>query len=157
MLNPEQLLLYIVRPTLQKIGLWSPAAERLVCGTALVESNLEFISQVPSRIAAGLWQMESATYLDLLHQLSKRKHLQQAVLSALHFTSFPLSYDYLAGNLYAGVIFCRLKYYFNPEPLPDASNIAALADYWGRVYNTRNLMMDKLRFIARYEAAYLKG
>lgn len=70
--------------------------------------------------------------------------------------SLPLGYDYLAGNMYAGCIFCRLKYYFIPDDLPDAENIPALADYWGKFYNTKNLIIDKSRFMARYAVAYPK-
>lgn len=154
MLNPQQLRDLIVVPTLEKIGLASSAAINLVCGTALVETNLEFIAQVPSHIALGFWQIESPTYVDLLYSLSNNKILQQKILGVLHMSSFPLAYDYLAGNLYAGAIFCRLKYYFNSEKLPEANDIAALADYWGRIYNTRNLTIDKTRFVARYNAAY---
>ncbi len=156
MLNPQQFRDFIVIPTLEKVGLASSAAINLVCGTALVESNLEFISQIPSGIALGVFQIESATYADLLNRLSYNKPLQKKVLDALNFTSFPLSYDYLAGNLYAACIFCRLKYYFNREALPEATDIPALADYWARIYNTRNLMIDKARFVSRYEAAYPK-
>lgn len=157
MLNPGQFKDLIVIPTLERIGLSSPAAINLVCGTALVESNLESISQIPSGIAKGLFQIENATYLDLLHRLSEKKALQNSVLNALHFVSFPLSADYLIGNIYAGVIFCRLKYYFNPEPLPEADNISGLADFWSRIYNTRNSMIDKTRFIGRYEAVFGKN
>ena len=156
MLNPNQLRQLIVKPMLEQIGLWSQAAENLVCGTALNETNLEYIAQIPTPIALGFWQIEAPTYADLITRLALHKDLQAKILHALHMNELPLSYEYLAGNLYAGAIFCRLKYYLDPHSLPDADNIIELANFWGKVYNTRDLMIDKTRFVTRYQAAYPK-
>lgn len=156
MLNPKQLRELIVRPVLQVIELWSPAAENLVCGTALNETNLEYIAQIPNPIALSLWQIENATYQDLVVRLQSHKGLHYQVTMALNMMAIPTHYDFLAGNLYAGAIFCRLKYYFDAHPLPDADNIAELANMWGKIYNTKDIMADKARFVARYLAAYPK-
>jgi len=36
----------VIQPALSEIELWSPAAEELVLGTAIVESQLAFIKQL---------------------------------------------------------------------------------------------------------------
>ena len=45
MRDPGHFLAYVVRPSLDSIGLWSPAAERLLLGTALTESELTWLRQ----------------------------------------------------------------------------------------------------------------
>jgi hypothetical protein len=74
MLDPEQLRIFVVRPTLEALDLWSQAAENLVIGTAAQESHLTYIDQKEPagrrpRIGPGLglWQMEAATHDDIWH------------------------------------------------------------------------------------------
>lgn len=43
MIDPEQLLKFIIRPVLQALGLHTVVAERLVLGTACQESECEGI------------------------------------------------------------------------------------------------------------------
>ena len=45
-LNAQQLRTLVVRPALQAIGAWSPAAENLVMGTAGQESRLTHLHQL---------------------------------------------------------------------------------------------------------------
>ena len=45
MLDPQHFLAYVVRPSLDSIGLWSPAAQRLLLGTAIAESQLTWLGQ----------------------------------------------------------------------------------------------------------------
>lgn len=154
-LNHDQFRELIVRPALMAIKLHSPAAENLLCGTALAESNLEYLAQAPSQIALSVFQIENATYKDLLRFLSKRIRLLISVELALGMDNLPSSYEYLAGNLTAACIFARLKYLTIKEPLPDANDINALAIYWSKYYQTENKMIDISRFVTRYKAAYL--
>ncbi len=46
MLDPQHFLAYVVRPSLDSIGLWSPAAERLLLCTAITESQLTWLRQL---------------------------------------------------------------------------------------------------------------
>ena len=39
----SQILSMVIRPALSKINLWSPSAEELVLGTAIVESGLIYL------------------------------------------------------------------------------------------------------------------
>ena len=57
-LDASHLREVVIKPALPEIELWSPAAEELVLGTAIVESRLSFIKQLGSGPALGLWQIE---------------------------------------------------------------------------------------------------
>lgn len=57
-------------------------------------------------------------------------------------SEIPTNSNYLAGNLYAATIFCRLKYYFNPKPLPQADDYYGMAKYHKEIYNTANGATD---------------
>jgi hypothetical protein len=49
---------YIVRPALQQINAWTPAAEQLVMGTAMAESHVMFVQQIGRGPARWFFQME---------------------------------------------------------------------------------------------------
>ena len=55
----------VIAPALDKSGLWSRAAEKVVLGTAIVESGLTYLSQHGKCPALGLWQIVPATHEDL--------------------------------------------------------------------------------------------
>ena len=56
----SQTLALVIRPALKKLRLWSPSAEELVFGTAIVESGLTYLKQHGDGPALGLWQVEPA-------------------------------------------------------------------------------------------------
>lgn len=134
MINPAQLRDYVVTPALKEIGLYSKAAMRLVIGTAMTESRLEYLHQVGGGPALGLWQIEPKTHNDvwenyLLYRLPLAKKLN------------PFNVDYkdtnqLIWNLKYGAAICRIIYLRAPAPLPDENNIFGMAKYWKAVYNT---------------------
>ena len=65
MLDPQHFLAYVVRPSLESIGLWSEAAERLLLGTAIAESQLTWLRQHGGGPARGVYQIEPATHDDI--------------------------------------------------------------------------------------------
>lgn len=142
-LSPYQLRRFVVRPALEHLGLRSPAAENLVLGTAAHESGgFKFIDQVTSSEAAdplgpaiGLWQIEPATHDDLWRNfLAYRDPLAKKVLALI--APEPERHVQLATNLIYGAAVCRLIYYRAPQALPAAEDLASLAEYWKRFYNT---------------------
>ena len=81
-LDAKQLRELVIQPALMEIELWSPAAEELVLGTAIVESRLSFIKQIGSGPALGLWQIEPDTHRDVYDNfLEYREGLYDQVLS----------------------------------------------------------------------------
>ncbi|MBF0148367.1 MAG: hypothetical protein HQL85_19610 [Magnetococcales bacterium] len=64
-LNPHQLLEFVIRPALQRLGLWSEEAEQLVVGTGIQESGLRHLRQIGGGPGLGIWQMEPKTHADI--------------------------------------------------------------------------------------------
>lgn len=126
----------IVKPSLQSIGLWSEAAEMLVAGTAVQESGLRFLKQLKAGPALGLYQMEPATYYDVLTNfLAYRPELKAKVAALMVPERQPLTQ--LVYNLDYATALCRVHYLRDREPLPEADDIDGLAATWKRHYNTR--------------------
>ena len=65
MLSAIHLQDWVIAPALDKIGLWSRSAEKLVLGTVIVESGLTWLRQWGDGPALGLWQVEPSTQNDL--------------------------------------------------------------------------------------------
>lgn len=142
-LDPEQLVRHIIRPVLQRrLDLWSPSAEVIVLGTALVESELKYVDQIDKANkpgpAFGLWQCEGPTHADIYHNwLGSRLELKRRVLRlAGHYSGdFPDPSE-LVGNLFYACAMCRIHYRRVKAALPPTNDAAAMAAYHKRWYNT---------------------
>ena len=136
MLDAVQVRELLIRPTLKALQMWTPSSENLVFGTALVESNLVYLKQINGP-ALSPWMIEPATYLDLRKRLMNNySKIYQKILSVLCMEMLPQDANFLVGNLTAAIIMARIKYYFDPYPLPDYKDFMRLALYHKRVYNT---------------------
>lgn len=130
MLNQKQFVDYIVHPILVNIDLWSPAAEILLIGTALVESRLTYIHQLGGP-ALGLYQMEPDTHDDIWDNvLSYRGYLRDKV------RLFGRNAPEMMYNLAYATIMCRLQYWRQSEGLPSVDSAIDLARYHKKYYNT---------------------
>lgn len=136
-MDRAQLRKFIIRPALEGIGLWSVSAEHLLLGTAMVESELEYVMQKPAGPALSIFQIEPLTYRDLVTRLPNRfPDVYASTLSTLNMPSLPLDASYLIGNLTAATIVARLKYYFSPTKMPTPLDYEGMAVFWKNVYNT---------------------
>lgn len=136
-IDPTQLRLLVVRPALVAIGLWSRAAENLVMGTAAQESGLRYLHQTGKGPAVGLFQVEPATYADLWKTVIQAKPKLAEKLRKLAGVSEGIpDVNLMAGNLYFAAAMCRVFYLRVKAPLPDDGDVAGLAAYWKRYYNT---------------------
>ena len=125
----------VIRPALKKLKLWSPSAEELVLGTAIVESGLTYLKQHGDGPALGLWQVEPATHDDLYtHFLNYRPELGSKLIE-LRAAGLGLD-ENLATNQMYGAAVCRLCYYRKPDALPEAGDIEGQAAFWKQHYNT---------------------
>jgi len=136
-LDPAMLAGRILRPLLQYLdarvpGLWSPAAERLVLGTAMQESHLRYLKQIQGP-AIGICQMERATWQDLRRWLARRHVLRHAIDD---WAIGEPDADEMEGNLYYALAMCRAHYRRVPAALPPANLPGQLATYWKAHYNT---------------------
>lgn len=126
----------VIRPSLQQIGLWTPAAEELLLGTALVESDLLHRIQIGGGPARGLFQMEIETHDDIWNNFLKYKsYLAKAITSLQSSPKANRHTDLETNDKYACAM-ARLVYYRKPSALPKAGNINAMAAYWKQHYNT---------------------
>ena len=153
-MDAEQFTQLVVKPTLQYIGAYSFAAERLVLGTAVHESvGLKYIKQLGNGPALGLFQMEPATHDDIwANYLRFNEPLKNAVrdLAGMRYRLRPIDASELIGNNNYACAMCRCHYKRIDEPLPDADDIPGMASYWKRHYNTVKGAGTEQDFIENY-------
>lgn len=165
-LDPDQLLRYVIRPILRRADAWSPAAEVLVLGTGMTESQLRYIDQLDVARkpgpAYGIYQCEARTHEDYW-----RNYLCAWPPPAKATSIAPIAYD-LAGmfsgpwpsvrvltwNIGYATLMCRIHYLRIREPLPVVNDSGAMAAYHKRYYNTFLGATDVEKSIAHFEAAY---
>jgi hypothetical protein len=131
----SQILSLVIRPALSKINLWSPSAEELVLGTAIVESGLTYLRQHNDGPALGLWQVEPSTQNDLYTNFLNYRPELGSQLMELRAPNLSMD-ENLATNLMYGAAVCRLCYYRKPDALPEAGDIEGQGQYWKQHYNT---------------------
>lgn len=134
MIAPVQLLNSVIRPVLKGLELWSEDAEKLVLGTACIESECGlWIKQLQDGPGIGIYQMEAATFNDIwTNFLDYRPELKLKVLKWV-FDYEPAAEE-MAGNLYYATAMCRVHYYRVKSAIP--SYLAGQAAYWKEHYNT---------------------
>ena len=127
----------LIEEVLREAGLYSASAVELLMLTCAVESNLgTYIKQVRGP-ALGVFQMEPRTYDDIWDNYIKYKSddlgrkLTRHVNRDDHY-----GYHDMQWNLGHAILMARVHYLRVKEPLPDASDINALAYYWKKYYNT---------------------
>jgi hypothetical protein len=139
---------YIVRPTLKLMdeyipGMWSDAAENLMVGTALMESDIAYLVQ-HNGPALGVYQIEPATHEDIMGRYIYESKFSTSLISILDSMLYyideekredTLANDYLVFDLRYATIVARIKYFMSPIVLPNADNIHALGHYWNDYYN----------------------
>ncbi|MFQ6017939.1 MAG: hypothetical protein ACE5KF_07060 [Kiloniellaceae bacterium] len=134
MISPLQFRRYVIRPAIRRLGLDSEAAEWLLLGTALVESDLTWLVQKGGGPALGLYQIEPRTERDLWRNyLDHRAALAARVRSLM---TGQARTQQLVTNLAYATAIARLIYRRVPEPLPAADDLPGLARYWKAHFNT---------------------
>lgn len=148
---PSTLSTFIIRPTLWHLGLWSPAAEVLLLMTAATESHLGYWLDQISGPADGLYQMEPATARDTMQRVKRYLPLSIA-LNTFRQPKAPLHVQ-VAHDAVFSTALARVKYYLDPQPLPEAMDLEGLAHYYKRVWNTtagKATVAQALRDYRRY-------
>lgn len=156
MIEPEQLQLYVVRPTLQALDLHTAAAEALLMGTIAQESSCgTYIHQLGTGPALGICQMEPVTYDDIWNNFLKyRANLvallydKQIIPGSVEEPSHEASW--LIPNLAYAVAMCRIDYLRKPGNLPHANDVPGMAAYWKKYYNTPLGQGTEEEFIANF-------
>ena len=149
MIDIDHFRLHVVRATLTYLRVWSASAEELLLGTAVQESGLRYLRQFDAGPARGVYQIEPATHDDIVKRYLKRKPALANKVDAL-LAPEPSPIDQLATNLSYATAIARLRYWMDPEALPEADDIDGLGKYWKRVYNTLAGKGRAEEFVANY-------
>jgi len=141
MLDVPQFRRLVLEPTLRRLAQVEPrldvkAAHELLIGTAVKESLLTYLRQLPDGPALGLYQMEPATHTDMRRWMMRpgREAWREAIDGYVGAGERPI--DALVGDLRYATAMVRLRYWVRPAPLPAADDIMGLAHYWDRWYQT---------------------
>lgn len=129
----------VIRPTLSELAnadhrINSPAAERLLLGTAVYESNLRYMKQRGGP-ARSLFQIEPTTFEDVWRWLTAQSSSLPTTVHRLCFTG-KSALDQYAGNQHLACAIARLLYWRSHDPLPAADDIIGLSRYYKVHYNT---------------------
>jgi hypothetical protein len=119
----EDLIKRVLRDT--DAELLSDAAINLLLGTAAQESAFgTYLRQIRGP-AIGAFQMEPATFDWLRNKYKERyPHLEQCEAQDMEW------------DMGLAIVMARLRYRVVSAPLPTADDVAALATYWKKYYNT---------------------
>ena len=140
MIPPAQFLEHVIRPTLDHLAVAEPrlggrAAEQLMLGTAISESNINALVQHGGGPALSMFQIEPATFDDIYERYLRARPKFMIAVRELRVSALtPL--EQLPANPFFACAIARMKYWMAPEALPDADDIDALGAYWKRHYNT---------------------
>ena len=146
-MNKNQLRNLIERTLKEVDGFYSEEAVNLLMGTSAQESHLgEYIRQIKGP-ALGIFQMEPATFRDILDWLRPQIKLYSRIFKAANISS--IRPEILEYNLKAAILLTRIHYLRKPGKLPDT--IEGMAWYWKQWYNTPLGAGTEAEFIANYK------
>jgi hypothetical protein len=128
--------LYIL-PALHQLKLYSIQAEKLLMGTAAIESNFTNFVQFHGGPARGMFQMEPPTFKDMLTRVLSKKHnadLKAAVYATSKYN--PPIFSELQMNHLLAAAMARVKYFSVHPPIP--FDLEGQAHFWWTYYNGRS-------------------
>lgn len=144
------LLDFAIRPALYKLRLWTPAAEELLLGTAIVESDLRHRRQFAPGPARGLFQMEPRTHKDIWKNFLAYKAALREAVDALRSSPSADGLTELEHNDTYAAALARIHYLRAPAPLPLAGDVAGMAMYWKQYYNTWRGKGEEAKYMAKW-------
>lgn len=139
-INAEDFKQFIIHPTLLSLDIQQPSIERLLLGTAAVESNLGSVLRGGSHRTSGIYQLHGITHRHIWDDyLSSRPDLASAIrglASQRDFLKHPHA-ELMTNMSYATAItwlaYCRhASFRLSPH-----ADIAELAENWKRYYHPR--------------------
>ena len=143
---------YVLRPTLTFIGMGGEAAEKLMLGTALQESNFMYLEQIGPGPARSLYQVEPKTHDSVWADFLVYRDVHRAKIRQL-MAPWPINpkQQLYTNRAYACAI-ARLVYYRRPEALPSADDPRGIAAYYKKWYNTPGGKATTDQFLVKYHA-----
>lgn len=147
MIDPRQFRDHVIRPTLVTLAklaglpqLASPAAEVLLLGTALQESQLTYLVQLGDGSGFGghgVYQDEPGDLHDMLNNFVAFRPVLAAAINQFR-SKGPVGDDVarLEVDLAWATVICRLHYFRSTRPMPAADDLAGLCAFYKQDYNT---------------------
>jgi hypothetical protein len=135
-MDADTLRLVVIRPTLQKIELWSADAEELLIGIAAQETHLGELGrrQMGGGPALGLWQMEGPTYRATMRWAHRERPKLYLGICQLANSLSP-EFQLLAENDGFACGVARALCLSIPGPLPEAHDVQTAAVWWKKNWN----------------------
>lgn len=152
MIDLRQFRNLVIRPALMEIDAFSVAAERLVLGTALVESNLQYIHQLGGGPAKGLFQCEPTTHDDIWENYLRYKVDLMNKLRGLMIPRMDMV-DQLHGNHFYAAAICRIHYMRVKKALPQPNDALGMASYHKKYYNSVLGATDPAESVVHFQTA----
>lgn len=141
---------YWLRPILHDAEMWSPEAEKLLMMTAAMESQFLYVRQLGNGPARGFFQMEPATFADLLQRLKNNpdrlRRLEYQIDPLLDFEQC------LERDVTVMVLSCRYLYAEVPAALPSVCDDEGMWNYYKKHWNTRQGDTTREEFFAAWAA-----
>jgi len=135
LLNAKQLR-KLITDVLKQMDMYSESALELLMLTAAQESHCgNYIEQLGTGPARGIFQMEPATEKDIWENYLKYKPALAAKVSEFDISPALDDLD-LTANLAYQIAIARCHYQRFSERLPSASDLSGLARYWKKYWNT---------------------
>ena len=136
----------VIRPTLQQLDEWSPAAENLLLGTAAQESGLGFRMQANDAEGAGLYCLCANVHIQIWDEylignpeLASR---MRGLASQHQFLKSP--HHELITNLSYATGIAWMVYKRHNLKLPNETNLHELANCWLTCYSTRDVQTPQI-------------
>ena len=151
MIDNKQLRERIIKPALDGLQMYSIEAEEILVFTCACESlGGTYLKQIKGP-ALGIYQMEPTTYTDIWQNYIKNQGGLVNLLT-LNFSchNMPLP-ERMIYDLKFATVMARLHYRRRKEPLPKATDIDAIWEYYKKYYNTPLGKAEKEASIKHYQ------
>ncbi|MCG8313430.1 MAG: hypothetical protein MI976_09450 [Pseudomonadales bacterium] len=149
---------YIIRPTLEQLGEWSPAMETLLLGTVAQVSGFGF--HINHKRGFGIFKIDSQTHKDVWDTFlafdPDRASFIRGLASQREFLKEP-DLELITNLTYATAIAWGVYASQNVKLPEDPSDIQAFADIWHRFYPREDITETPADFIESYRKYVSEG
>ena len=152
-IDAEDFRTCVIRPTLQKLDISSPAAELLLLGTAAAESSIGSFLKSEGQKTAGVYRMHGLTHRHIWDDyLAGHPDLASAIRGIASQREFLVQpHAELTTNLSYATAITWVAYARNAQfSLPSHPTPLYLAKLWKTFYHTRS-DLEIEHFLERYE------
>ncbi|MDX1692992.1 MAG: hypothetical protein R3208_04465 [Ketobacteraceae bacterium] len=157
-ISASELKEYVVRPTLRELGVWSPAMEALLLGTAAQASQFGF--HIKKGRGLGIFSIDSGTHREvwdnfLAFDPDKASYIR-GTASQREFLKEP-DHELITNLVYATAIAWGVYASQEVELPEEASDVQALAQIWHNLYPRQDTTATPADFVENYRKYVSSG